>query len=522
MGTVAGNLLAASSNPVQAFFEQAQDARQRERAALWCAGRTIDYGTLAGRVARVAGWIAASRPSAGARVGVLGGRSAAAATAVLGCTWAGVTYVPLGVKHPAARLDALLARAELHALLVDAEGLQRLQGGELPHAPTAVVVPEDGALASTPLAEPAVVEGEHVAYIMFTSGTTGAPKGVMVTAGNVSRFLQEMPAFFDIGPGDRCSQFYELNFDVSVFDLFFGLGRGASLYMLSDKDRLTPVRFIQEHALDLWCSVPSAATLARRTGQLKPGSLPSLRHAMFCGEALPGSVAEAWRAAAPQGVLDCHYGPTETTIVCTGFTCDPEIKLTPERGCVSIGKAYGGMLAALVDEQQRFLPPGAAGELAFSGPLVSAGYFRDAALTARRYPTLHHPQYGTRRWYLTGDLARLDEQGDYHHLGRVDNQVKVLGHRIELEDVDNNLRQVAGSELAACVAWPLVDGAAQGLVAFVSGSALSATEIGAALRERLPPTMTPRRVVLLPSMPLSANGKLDRRALLDLLESQAV
>jgi len=164
------------------------------------------------------------------------------------------------------------------------------------------------------------------------------------------------------------------------------------------------------------------------------------------------------------------------------------------------------------------LPPGVAGELVLSGVQVAQGYFGDQVLTGRCFPVLSHPEFGQAVWYRTGDSAVEDSSGGFHHLGRLDHQVKILGNRIELEEVEAHLRQVCGCDSVAAVAWPIVEGSAEGLVAFFADSPCEPSAVFDGLKRRVPAYMMPRHVIRLDRIPLSVNGKIDRKALLHGLE----
>ncbi|MBT8063010.1 MAG: AMP-binding protein, partial [Gammaproteobacteria bacterium] len=204
------------------------------------------------------------------------------------------------------------------------------------------------------------------------------------------------------------------------------------------------------------------------------------------------------------------------TLACLLQDCNSEIRETPERGCVAIGKPYPQMRAAIMDLESRTLrTDGTQGELLLAGPQLAAGYWQDRTLTGERFITLD----GT-RWYRTGDLARCDPDGCFHHLGRTDNQVKIMGHRVELEDIDAQLRDACGCDTAMAVAWPVQHGSAQGIVAFIAGSDLSVAEVREAMKQRVPEYMVPRQVKFVDRLPLSANGKFDRNALVEMLSAQ--
>ena len=485
-----------------------------EAPALWLEGRTFSYAELGDLCRRVAGWLEREGVEAGSRVGILAGRGATAYTGILGVCWAGCTWVPLNPAHPPDRLNSLLQRAELDALIVDEEGAELLPGLE---PPLRVMSPKT-ALTDAVDHPPVPRKGNDLAYLMFTSGTTGVPKGVMITHAAIDHFLIVMQARYNIGPGDRVSQFFELTFDLSVFDLFMSLNNGATLCVLPEASRLGPAGFITEQKLTVWFSVPSAMVLMDRFRQLRPGAFPDLRLTLFCGEPLPADPVANWIAAAPDSVVENLYGPTEATLACLLQSCSADIRVTTERGVVAIGHPYPGMQAAIMDtEAQIVRSDGEPGELLLAGPQLAAGYWRDRSLTDERFITLD----GT-RWYRSGDLARQGEDGCFHHMGRTDNQIKIFGHRVELEEIDAHLRHSCRCESAMAVAWPVKHGSAQGIVAFVAGSDLSVAKIRDRMKKRVPEYMVPRQVMFLDTLPLSANGKFDRKALVELLKEQSL
>ena len=506
---------------------------QPARPALWIEGVETSYAVLGDTAARIAGWLHEAGISRGDRVGVLATRSQLAYAGILGACWAGATFVPLHPKNPEARLLDLMRRAELGALIVDGSGAVAFTDALLQAAPARVLTAGGGslngsgrsivdvtALASIrPVETPRPVGPDDLAYLMFTSGTTGEPKGVMVKAEGVAHFLQVMQARYRIEPEDRCSQFFELTFDVSVFDLFMTWGGGACLYSLSGLERLSPAKFVRDHALTVWCSVPSAIAFMVRVKALGPGSLPSLRLSLFCGEALPAESVKCWRAAAPNSELENLYGPTEATIACLLEPCGADLRVTKDRGTVAIGTAIPGTFAAIVDRDLRFLPPGEVGELVLAGVQLAAGYWRDGELSASRFVTLEHPEWGARTFYLTHDLALQDGDGHFHFLGRIDNQIKLHGHRVELEEIEAHLLAMTGSPGAA-IAWPVKDGSPVGIVAFVTTTDLQVDEIQRRLAQTVPWYMLPRRVVSIASLPLTPNGKTDRQALSRLLQGE--
>jgi D-alanine--poly(phosphoribitol) ligase subunit 1 len=490
-------------NLASPFYKQACD--HPDRAALYVAGVSYSYGHLADLVARAAVALGSAR-----KVGVLASRSLGTYVGVLGASWCGAAYIPLSPKLPVERLVYMLKTVQPDALVVDDQGLACLTPEVKAVAPP-LILDLSGNLGSLPesrLPEPMHRKADDLAYILFTSGTTGLPKGVMISLGNVAQFLTAMEPRLNPTFTDRVSQTSELTFDVSVFEMFIAWGSGASVEVVPPNQLMAPARFIQDRRLTLWSSVPSIAAFMRRMKMLKPGVFPAVRYSVFAGEALPWSLAEAWQAAAPHSVVENLYGPTEATVYCIGATFGPDFPATTERGTVPSGYPLPGLEAAILDDAFTFLQAGREGQLAISGGQIASGYFNEAKLTEQRFPTI-----AGKTWYLTGDLARQDERGIFHHLGRIDNQVKVLGQRVELEEIESHLRAISGSENVAAIPWPIQDGIVTGIVAFTSGVTRPPEELLDALRRTLPSYMVPRQILQLDALPLNPSGKIDRKSL---------
>jgi amino acid adenylation domain-containing protein len=517
-------------------------ARTPKAPALGLFDRVVSYGELEDRARRWAGAIMDRLGRPAARVGVLGHRSEVSYTGALAALFAGAAFVPLNPTFPPDRTRTMLEAALLDALIVDeAAAAQLAQLVRSDGRPQVVLLPatEDarglasaaglaagraiigaGELASTPpLPALPPVAVDDIAYLLFTSGSTGQPKGVPVTHGNVMAFLDVVAERYAIVPSDRFSQTFDQTFDLSVFDLFLPWSSGASVYAMRPIDLLAPARFVNQHALTVWFSVPSLPALMRKKGFLKPAIMPSLRWSLFCGEPLPQKTAEDWQAAAPNSIVENLYGPTELTIACFAYRWSPERSPSEcEGGLVPIGRPFPGLAAAVIDDRDQPAADGEPGELWVSGPQTVPGYWRNAATTAARFVVRDDLAASTKRFYRTGDRVRRRSSGDYVYLGRVDNQVKVLGFRVELGDVEAALRAAPGVSEAVAVAWPLEQGgAATGLVAFVTGEAIDPAAVLVHVRAALPDYMVPRELRIVNELPLNANGKIDRRALADQL-----
>lgn len=515
-------------NPALGFFRSVKT--HPDNAFLSVGGSSLTYAEMEAKVSRLAHQLRTERNSG--RVGVLGTRSLEAYVGILASCWAGSAYVPLNLKWPEARLIALLEELDLDALVVDRNGANLLTPSVLEKAPRLIYIsdttqaPEPASgqtitrLADLPasvMPEPAEMTADDLAYVIFTSGTTGLPKGVMISAGNLASYLDQSEHWTGYTPDDRIGEACDVTFDLSVHNLFLCTRAAASLHVMAQLELLAPSRFIRRHELTVWMSVPTVIGLMRTTGALQDGIFPSLRLSIFCGEPLPVQAVQAWAKATPNGRVENIYGPTEATVICTRQTLTTPPVETPSRGILAIGSPYEAMKVAIFDENQNSLPDNTPGEIALAGPQLGIGYFGKPELTDKQFRMIRGE-----RWYLTGDLGSRDENGVFHHLGRVDNQIKLKGNRIELEEVDMHLRAAAGTELAATVAWPVTFGSAEGLVSFVAGSARSADDILSAMLEELPRYMVPGAIRVVDTLPQNANGKIDRRALFESLEQEEI
>ncbi|HLJ17740.1 MAG TPA: amino acid adenylation domain-containing protein [Bryobacteraceae bacterium] len=513
-----------------AFYRHSQV--RPDATALVVNGTSVNYRELAGLARRISGWLDGSVASSG-RVGILASRSVEAYAGVLGALWSGAAYVPIGPKTPEDRLIHILRATKLDALIVDAAGAAALSDRVLENAPRRILagnlspslldaanradiavgnlfdLPERGPQQPVPVAEDAL------AYIMFTSGSTGMPKGVMIETGSVMQMVGVMQRRYGFRADDRVSGAAELTFDPSVFTMFMAWSAGASLHVVPESQLMAPGKFIKEQQLTIWNSAPSTALFMQRIGMLSPGAFPQLRYSIFGGESLPLALAQAWQAAAPNSFVENLYGPTEATVQCTGQRLADPPNVTEGRGTLAIGPALEGVTAEVVDADLNPVSGSGPGELLVSGKQLARGYLNDPELTAVRFPVLRGA-----RWYRTGDLVYRDGTGAFHHLGRIDNQVKVLGNRVELEEVEAHLRAATRTDLAVAIAWPVIDGRASGIVAFLCSSRVDANTALEAMRKRVPGYMVPREIRNIETMPLLSSGKIDRTALFRRLEEE--
>ena len=492
-----------------------------DHVALTIGTREYTYAEAADTALRWASRLTEATGGRPRRVGVFAHRSEASYLGVLAALLAGAAFVPLNRRFPVERTRSMLERAAPDALIVDKASQEQLPEllRQLPHPPavllcegdreaagpsTAPVLDAADLACAVPLAEtPAIAPGD-LAYLLFTSGSTGTPKGVPVTHANVRAFLTVAQQRYRLTPHDRLTQAFEQTFDLSVFDLFMAWEHGARVCAMEPIELLAPFRYLEGHGITTWFSVPSVAAMLRRRGSLTPGRMPTLRWSLFCGEALPAVVAEAWQAAAPASVVENLYGPTELTIACSAYRWDP--RSSPGE-CVHdnlpIGRIHPGHHALVLDEALVPVAPGDTGELCVAGPQTTPGYWQAPKTTAERYVVREG-----RTYYRTGDLVRFDpEREHYVCLGRNDQQIKVGGHRIEPGEIEAALRR-AGCTEAVCLLWP----DAESIAAVVTGVADPAP-LADTVAETLPPYMVPKSVSAIEQLPVNANGKVDRDAL---------
>lgn len=485
-----------------------------DRTAIWVDESAVTYRDLIACGQGIAGVLGDKR-----RTAVLADRRYWSYAGIVGAVLAGHAYVPLNPRHPLERLHTLLLSADVGAIILEADSLAQYRS-LLEVAPGAtIIVPDARQLPDwivtlrhhNFLSAPDLIHqrraptitAEDGAYLLFTSGSTGTPKGVMVSQRNVMAYIQTMIRHCEMRPEDRASQLFDLTFDLSVHDLFVTWGSGAALYCPGETSRKVPRQFARRHALTCWFSTPSTVAFMSRLRMLDANAFPSLRLSLFCGEALPRRLAETWMQAAPQSVVENLYGPTEATIAITSYRVDC---LTDD--IVPIGQALPGQHAEVFSEDGMPAPVGASGELWVSGSQVTKGYWQRPDLTGERFVWL-----GTQCWYRTGDRAVRQADG-LRFLGRLDRQVKISGHRVELQEVEAALRQAAACDSVAALAWPMdADGLAHGIVAMVASESRPDGAIQATCRDILPPYMLPTRLLRVADWPLNTNGKTDYLAL---------
>ncbi|HYW11353.1 MAG TPA: amino acid adenylation domain-containing protein, partial [Longimicrobium sp.] len=489
---------------IHQLFE-AQAARTPDAVALTYERTSLTYRQLNECANRLAHHLAGLGVGPETRVGICLERGVEMVVSLLGVLKAGGAYVPLDPDYPAERLAFMLEDAGIAVLLRQASRRAALP---VPHGVTVVDVDAgsagtDGGRAENPVRG---VSPANAAYVIYTSGSTGRPKGVVVAHGSVVNRLCWMQAEYGLRADDVVLQKTPFSFDVSVWEFFWPLQQGARLVMAKPGGHRDPAYLqdvIEREGVTTMHFVPSMLQLFVETADAE--RCATLRRVMCSGEALAPGLVEHFHARFPAPVgLHNLYGPTEAAVDVSYWPCER----TESVAVVPIGRPVWNTRLYVLDAALRPVPVGVPGELYIAGVQVARGYLGQTGLTAERFVPDPFAADGA-RLYRTGDRVRWRADGTLEYFGRLDEQVKVRGFRVELGEIDAALRRAGADDCAVVVRG---DGGEARLVAYVAGDA-DAETLRASLRRRLPEYMVPDAFVGVDVLPLTPNGKLDRPAL---------
>lgn len=505
-------------------FEQST-AVARARPALVFAKDTVTFDELKTAAERCAAWLHAQTIGRGEIVALQLPKRPETYALWLACIRQGIPYVFIDPRNPLERTRAIVKRLAPRLLIsVAAEQDEPLAT----HATVKLLADQDwrawlAGLADTPPPRPATIHGLDPAYVMFTSGSTGEPKGAVIPHQGILSLMRWVGRRIS-APGERrFSNLNPLHFDNAVFDLYGGLLNGSTLVPVETSQLPNPsqwTRVLRDGGAELIFAVPTLFQTLARLNLLNPERLPQARVFVFGGEGYPvADLARFHARFVGQARLVNVYGPTETSCICSSHDIDGTSLADAETKFPSLGRMHTDFDYAILDEEGKELPRGAPGELWIGGTNVGLGYYNNPEETARRFRQDPRQTKFRSIWYRSGDLVREDEEGLLWFCGRADNQVKIRGHRIELEELELAIEGYSGVTRAIAVAIPGEDGL-ELHVAYAAEAAADEAELKALCRERLPVYMQPARIVWMRGLPVNANGKVDRKAVAALLAGQ--
>jgi amino acid adenylation domain-containing protein/non-ribosomal peptide synthase protein (TIGR01720 family) len=478
----------------------AQVAQRPEAVAVVAGTERVSYGELAARAHQLAGWLQARGVGAESRVGVCLDRSVDLIVCLLGVLEAGGAYVPLDPAYPAERLSYIIGDTDLSVVLATTA-----TATALPAASGVTVLCLDAAaeeIAAAPPPAPVSIDGASLAYLMYTSGSTGLPKGVAIPHRAIVRLVRDTD-YVQVGPGDVVAHASTPSFDAATFEIWACLINGGTIHIVSREDLLDAERLAAVIRAGRIGTLFVTTALFNRLVQSQPTVFSGLDNLLFGGEAVDPQWVRAVLAAGPPRRLLHVYGPTE----CTTFATWATVTEVPTGATtVPIGRPIANTTAYVLDAARQLVPAGVVGELHIGGDGLARGYWRDTALTEERFVDVP----GLGRLYRTGDRVRWTEDGQLEFVGRHDHQIKLRGFRIELGEIEAAIRRVPGVRDAHVAI--LGTGDTRRIVAYLVGAAPVET-MQSELARLLPAYMLPHDFVALDALPLSATGKVDRARL---------
>ncbi|HVO61633.1 MAG TPA: amino acid adenylation domain-containing protein [Terriglobales bacterium] len=506
------------------------------KTAVFTADHCCSYETLIQRASGIAAALHSAGIGRGDRVGIWMDKTPSCVQAILGVLAVGAAYVPLDPRAPWRRCRTIALDCDFAGIIADGPRLPSFASVVQDLKPRLVLLEASGdAIARAALPKELSVESfddaamapsmtlsdpapEDLAYILYTSGSTGIPKGVMHTHRSGLAFTQWIQNRFAIREDDIFSSHAPFHFDLSISDLYASLGSGASVRLISGVESMLPaylVKLIKESGISVWYSVPSILVSMLDVGQLEGKEFPNLRIVFFAGEVFPAPQLRRLRCALPTVGLYNLFGPTETN-VCTYYEVPREIH-DEGTSAIPIGRACEHLETFVLDASAEEVGTGVEGVLWVKGGNLMSGYWNDAARTGATL--VSDPRRGNRQGkdlaYCTGDYVRLMSDGNYQFLGRRDHMVKVRGFRVELGEIEKILASCPG--VLEAIAIPLPDPTiGNRIVASVvprSGEQLNATHLRAYCSRFLPTYMVPEHIEIRVTMIRTSTGKTDRQAL---------
>lgn len=504
---------------VQQYFSESA-RRYPDKMALNCGTEQLTYAHSDNRSNAIANHIRASLAERGQLIPFFMVKGVNSILSILSILKSDCAYVPLDVNSPGKRIESILQACNAPLVIVDSQSRKQFEELVPPEArPPLFTIDEfSGGDESQPDYRNLSID---IAYVLFTSGSTGAPKGVLIPHKAIIDYIDWCVDTYALSNNDVIANHAPLYFDNSTFDIYTAFKVGAELHLVDDAVNAvipTLVRWIRDRKITTFFCVPSVLSMLLRSRRLKEDSFPALRHMICAGEVLPPDVLRTWMQLYPHVQFANMYGPTEITVDCSFHIFKEQPK--PDDLAVPIGKARANMeLFVRADDGHLHQEIGARGELLVRGTSVAYGYLGDEEKTKRQF--IQNPGNNTFHdmLYCTGDLVEIDKNGDFIFLGRADDQIKYLGYRIELGEIEAALAAVDGVDEGVVVFNDSEDASEQAIGALVNCSeGLTPAQIREALVDRVPSYMAPGVIrVFRETFPQTPNGKYDRKAIKTLI-----
>lgn len=501
------------------------------RDAFRCRGASIRYGDFDAQTNRLANLLLEIGVRPGDRVGIFLNKSLEMPVSVYGILKAGAAYVPIDPMAPAARIAFLVKDCGIRALISHPAKRRQVEAMIREGAPLDWVVgcplePDERGIHSLPWSavdtqnatSPQVTGRDHdsLAYVMYTSGSTGVPKGLKHTHRSGSAYARYASETYGVVSTDRLGNHAPLHFDISTFEFLAGPLCGATSVLIPEETLLFPVslaELISNERLTFWYSVPLALLQLLQSGQMKSRDFESLRWVLFGGEPFAPKHLRNLMDLLPRARFSNVYGPAEVN-QCTYYHAPSDF--SSERATIPIGRIWNGANGLIVNERDEIAPDGETGELLIASDTMMEGYWNRPDLDSHAFQERIDRNGAARRYYRTGDLVSIDADGQMIFLGRKDRQVKVRGYRVELDEVEAVFASFPETLEAAAVVVPGKDDANEIIVALAlrSGERQAISEILRASRARLPAYAVPSRIdIRTEAFPRTSSGKIDRKRL---------
>lgn len=478
-----------------------------DRQAFCIADRYYSYADLQLRIAEIAQTLICTDEQ---HIGLIANDDLDTYAAILACWICGKAYVPLLPDAPIARNEQIIKQASLVFVFDSRDASVPVSLNR-----------QDAHMLITRLLSATNFQ-EQPAYIFFTSGSTGIPKGVTITKSNIAHFVDACNVLYpDISHEDRCLQMFDLTFDLSVYSFLIPLLSGACVYTIPKNVIKSNYifRVLDQYKLTIALMTPSVLNYVR--AYLHEISLPEMTYSLFCGEALPIDLVQKWADSVPNARIDNVYGPTEATIFCSWYTYSRTTDNEGRHGILSIGKPMKGTELLILDKQANEAPIGETGELCIGGLQLTPGYINNESLNSTVFFNRPYNEQ-VMRFYRTGDLAVRRSNGNIDFVGRKDSQVKIEGFRVELSEIEYYAQQAVGDK-AKMVALALENETGNvELTLVVEAESIDRDAILKYLLMSLPKYMIPVNYFTVPVFPLNANGKTDKKKITELIRKHGI